>query len=58
MLEGLGDVYPYTVKYQPQPLTQGKVIDSGLLFLSKYPIADFTLSATVQASMPWQTRES
>lgn len=41
MLEGLGDMYPHTVKHQPQPLTQGKAVDSGLLILSKYPIADF-----------------
>lgn len=34
-------MYPHTVKYQPQPLTPGKVLDSGLLILSKYPIADF-----------------
>jgi endonuclease/exonuclease/phosphatase family metal-dependent hydrolase len=45
MLEGLGDIYPHTVKYLPQPLRQGRVLDSGLLIMSKYPIADFAFHA-------------
>lgn len=39
LLEGLEDIYPYTVKLQPQPIYNG--IDSGLLLLSKYPIDSF-----------------
>eukprot|EP00980_Cylindrotheca_fusiformis_P000778 scaffold184_cov125-Cylindrotheca_fusiformis.AAC.13 len=41
MLDGLRDMYPYNVKYQPEALLPGKLYDSGLLTLSKYPIADF-----------------
>lgn len=41
LLDGLSDMYPYNVKYQPQPLNAGKALDSGLLLLSKYPVADF-----------------
>jgi endonuclease/exonuclease/phosphatase family metal-dependent hydrolase len=40
MIEGLRDLYPYVVEH-PTDISSGSFLDSGLLLLSKYPVAKF-----------------